>query len=93
LANPRILVLDEATSSVDAITEQLIQNALRTLFQGRTSFCIAHRLSTILEADRIIVLENGKIGEMGTHKELVNTGGHYSKLYYAQFAQKTVDGE
>ncbi len=93
LANPRILVLDEATSSVDAITEQLIQNALRTLFQGRTSFCIAHRLSTILEADRIIVLENGKIGEMGTHKELVNTGGHYSKLYYAQFAQKTVEEE
>ncbi len=88
LADPRILVLDEATSSVDAMTEQLIQQALRTLFKGRTSFVIAHRLSTIVEATRIIVIEAGKIAEIGTHDELLLTGGHYSKLYEAQFAQR-----
>jgi len=88
LADPKILVLDEATSSVDAMTEQLIQQALRTLFKGRTSFVIAHRLSTIVEATRIIVIEAGKIAEIGTHDELLLTGGHYSKLYEAQFAQR-----
>jgi ABC-type multidrug transport system fused ATPase/permease subunit len=88
LADPRILVLDEATSSVDAMTEQLIQQALRTLFKARTSFVVAHRLSTIMEATRIIVIESGQIEEVGTHEELLLTGGHYSKLYYAQFAQQ-----
>jgi len=85
LANPRILILDEATSSVDAYTELLIQDALRKLFEGRTSFVIAHRLSTVIEADRIMVVEHGKIAEAGTHSELLQQEGLYRKLYNAQF--------
>jgi ATP-binding cassette subfamily B multidrug efflux pump len=85
LANPRILILDEATSSVDTRTERLIQNALEQLLSGRTSFVIAHRLSTIKRANRIVVIENGRITEMGTHAELLCAQGHYYRLYTRQF--------
>lgn len=85
LADPRILVLDEATSSVDTKTEMLIQEALRKLLKGRTSFVIAHRLSTIVEADKIMVIEDGQIAEMGTHEELLALGGLYKRLYDMQF--------
>ena len=85
LADPRILILDEATSSIDVQTEQLIQSALKVLFKGRTSFVIAHRLSTITHADQIVVLENGQIVEQGTHQQLMELGGKYSQLYHTGF--------
>ncbi|NND76970.1 MAG: ABC transporter ATP-binding protein [Flavobacteriales bacterium] len=83
--DPKILVLDEATSSVDTESEILIQNAIETLTENRTSIVIAHRLSTIKRADKIIVLEHGKIIEHGSHAELINSDGHYKKLYDLQF--------
>jgi ATP-binding cassette subfamily B protein len=86
LANPAILILDEATSSVDTRTEVLVQRAMATLRERRTSFVIAHRLSTIRDADLILVMEHGKIVEQGTHDELLAAGGHYHTLYHAQFA-------
>ncbi|MCA9954796.1 MAG: ABC transporter ATP-binding protein [Anaerolineales bacterium] len=85
LADPRILILDEATSSVDTRTEVLIQQAMDRLMVGRTSFIIAHRLSTIKNADRIMVIENGGVSEMGTHAELIRARGHYYNLYTKQF--------
>jgi ATP-binding cassette, subfamily B, multidrug efflux pump len=85
LANPRILILDEATSSVDTRTEQHIQEAMRRLMAGRTSFVIAHRLSTIREADQILVIEGGQIVERGTHEELLDRRGAYARLYASQF--------
>lgn len=88
LKNPRILILDEATSSVDTHTERLIQEALDRLLKGRTSFVIAHRLSTILHADQILVVEKGRIIERGTHEELLEHGRSYSRLYHAQFEKK-----
>ncbi|MDI6101310.1 ABC transporter ATP-binding protein [Actinoplanes sp. NEAU-A12] len=91
LAEPSILILDEATSSVDTRTEVLIQRAMATLRSGRTSFVIAHRLSTIRDADVILVMEDGTIVEQGTHDSLVAAGGAYARLYSAQFAQAVVE--
>ena len=91
LANPRIFVLDEATSSIDTLTEHLIQNAIEHLMKGRTSFVIAHRLSTIRQADIILVVDDGKIIEQGTHDELMRKKGHYYTLYTRQFEQETVE--
>ena len=86
LADPAILILDEATSSVDTRTEVLVQRAMATLRERRTSFVIAHRLSTIRDADLILVMEHGKIVEQGTHEQLLGAGGAYHTLYHAQFA-------
>ena len=85
LADPRVLVLDEATSSLDSESEALIQDGLRSLRRGRTTFVIAHRLSTIRSADQILVLEQGKIVERGTHAELLALGGRYRALYEKQY--------
>jgi ATP-binding cassette subfamily B protein len=91
LAEPAILILDEATSSVDTRTELLIQRAMLTLREGRTSFVIAHRLSTIRDADLILVMESGRIVEQGTHDQLLEAGGAYARLYAAQFAQAVAE--
>ena len=88
LADPRIFVLDEATSSVDSTTEAQIQEAIATLLNGRTSFLVAHRLSTVRGADQIVVVERGRIIETGTHNELLALRGAYSRLYLSQFAQE-----
>lgn len=88
LHDPKILILDEATSSVDTRTELLIQKAMDNLMIGRTSFIIAHRLSTIRNADLILVMDNGDIVEQGTHDELLATGGHYAALYNSQFSEE-----
>jgi ABC-type multidrug transport system fused ATPase/permease subunit len=86
LADPRVLILDEATSSLDSEAEAMIRDGLRTLRRGRTTFVIAHRLSTIQSADQILVLDNGSIVERGTHKELIQQGGGlYRKLYERQY--------
>jgi ATP-binding cassette subfamily B protein len=85
LADPRILILDEATSSVDTRTEMHIQEALLRLMQGRTSFVIAHRLSTIREADQVLVINDGQIIEQGNHAELLTQRGFYHNLYMSQF--------
>jgi ATP-binding cassette subfamily B protein len=85
LAQPEIFIMDEATSSVDTLTEALIQQGMETLMKGCTSFIIAHRLSTIKRADRILVIENGRITEMGSHAELIRARGHYYSLYTNQF--------
>jgi ATP-binding cassette, subfamily B, multidrug efflux pump len=82
--DPRILILDEATSAIDSATEQLIEQALGRLLAGRTSVVIAHRLSTIRRADRILVLARGEVREMGTHRELLARGGLYHRLYRLQ---------
>ena len=90
VSNPSILVLDEATSSIDTYSEELIQNATKAITQGRTSIVIAHRLATVINADKIIVMEKGEIVEQGTHQELINKPeGFYKKLYDAQFAIET----
>jgi ATP-binding cassette subfamily B protein len=85
LKDPRILILDEATSSLDTVSERLIQAALARLTEGRTTIAIAHRLSTILRADRILVFDRGHIAERGTHRELLAAGGLYARLYHEQF--------
>jgi ATP-binding cassette subfamily B protein len=85
LADPQIFIMDEATSSIDTETEQLIQRALQTVFRGRINFVIAHRLSTIRAADRILVINKGRIEEAGTHEELIGRRGHYFELYTGQF--------
>ena len=86
LCDPKILILDEATSSVDTRTELEIGSAMQALMQGRTSFVIAHRLSTIVDADLILVMQHGTIIETGNHRELLNAGGAYARLYNSQFA-------
>ena len=93
LTNPKILILDEATSSVDAYTESVIQEALEKLMENRTSIVIAHRLSTIVNADRIIVMENGKIVEEGTHFDLMKIGAKYKELYDIYYKHQAVDLE
>jgi ATP-binding cassette subfamily B protein len=85
LAKPELFIMDEATSSVDTLTEALIQKGMEALMKGRTSFVIAHRLSTIRRANRILVIENGRIAEQGTHAELLKMRGHYYSLYTQQF--------
>ena len=89
LRDPRILILDEATSSLDSESEQLVKDALEELMADRASFVIAHRLSTVLKADRIMVLDRGKIVGLGTHEELLARGGLYARLYDAQFGDVT----
>jgi ATP-binding cassette subfamily B protein len=86
VADPQILILDEATANIDSFTELAIQRALKVLFEGRTSLVIAHRLATIRDADRIIVLQQGRIVEQGTHDELVAEGGLYAHLYSSNYA-------
>ena len=91
LCDPRILVLDEATSSIDTVTEKKIQNAVSKIIQGRTSFMIAHRLSTVVDADVILAVKDGKIVERGTHKQLMAEKGYYYELYTRQFASMAAD--
>ena len=86
LVDPPMLILDEATSSIDTRTEIRIQKAFDHMMQGRTSFIVAHRLSTIREADKILVMDSGHIVEQGRHEELLAKGGFYAKLYNSQFA-------
>jgi ABC-type multidrug transport system fused ATPase/permease subunit len=90
LQDPAIIILDEATASVDPLTEALIQEGLDIVLKGRTSIVIAHRLSTIRHADRIIVLSKGKIIEEGTHEGLLAAGGHYAELYNTYFRHQSI---
>jgi len=90
VSNPSILILDEATSSVDTYSEKLIQRATDKITEGRTSIIIAHRLHTIKKADKILVMDAGLIIETGTHKELLKKGGYYRNLYEAQFLAEEV---
>src|SRR5438093_12482398 len=90
---PKILILDEATSNIDSESESLIQDALRRLTGQRTMIVIGHRLSSIMDADRIVVLEDGGIAECGTHEDLLGKGGVYARLYEAQIDRGTSDGE
>ena len=87
--DPRILIMDEATSSLDALVEQQVQEAMHNAMEGRTAIVIAHRLSTIRDADRILVLRDGRIVEAGTHDELVAAGGHYYRLFAASNGEHT----
>jgi subfamily B ATP-binding cassette protein MsbA len=89
LAQPKVLILDEATSSLDSESEEMIQDGLNTLRSGRTTFVIAHRLSTIRSADQILVLEGGEIVERGTHDELLHQAGRYKQLYDKQYKLET----
>ena len=92
ISNPEILVLDEATSSIDSYSEEIIQEATEKITKGKTSIIIAHRLATIRNADRIIMMEKGRIVEEGTHEELINLNeGHYSKLYKLQFEEELIN--
>ncbi len=88
VVNPDVLILDEATSSVDPETERTIQASLKKLMAGRTSLIIAHRLSTILDVDQILVIRRGEIIERGTHTELILQNGYYSRLFHLQFKSK-----
>lgn len=92
LKNPKILILDEATSSLDSVSESQIQSALNRVMQGRTSIVIAHRLSTVMAADKIMLIENGRIAETGSHDELISKSEGYRELYETQF-RKVIDYE
>jgi len=92
LRDPRIVILDEATSHLDSVSEQHIQAALHPLLRGRTSIVIAHRLSTILAADKILVLDRGRLADQGTHGELLARGGLYADLYHRQFRTRPEPG-
>jgi subfamily B ATP-binding cassette protein MsbA len=92
LRDPRVLILDEATSALDAESEALVQEALQRLMQGRTTVIIAHRLSTIQGADRVLVLEDGRIAEDGTHQELLAAGSAYHRLYEGQLGRAPGEG-
>ncbi|HEX7929499.1 MAG TPA: ATP-binding cassette domain-containing protein, partial [Sphingomicrobium sp.] len=91
LKNPPILVLDEATSALDSRTEQAIQETLERIARNRTTIIIAHRLSTVVGADRIAVLEDGHVAELGTHEELLDRGGLYADLWYRQAAERVLE--
>ena len=91
MRNPRLFVLDEATSSIDTETEQKIQKAIAEVLKGRTSFVVAHRLSTIRNADKIIVISHGSIVEQGSHNELINKKGQYYALYTKQFMEEQAE--
>ena len=93
LKDPRIIIMDEATSSLDSVSEALIQRAIGPLLAGRTSFIIAHRLSTIMAADKILVIEGGRLAETGRHEELLALNGVYRRLYDTQFRRAAEDGE
>jgi ATP-binding cassette subfamily B protein len=93
LKNPPILILDEATSALDSESERLIQQALRTLLCGRTAFVIAHRLSTVRDADRIVVMKDGEIAEVGSHSDLMGRGGYYASLVARQTTGFLEDAE
>ena len=88
LTDPSVLILDEATSSIDTLTEIRVQKAFAKMMQGRTSFVVAHRLSTIRESDVILVMRDGNIVEQGSHDELLARRGFYHKLYYSQFSSR-----
>ena len=91
MKDPQILILDEATSSVDTRTELLVQDAMSEIMKGRTNFVIAHRLSTIKKADEILFIDNGSIKERGTHEELLKKGGYYADMYRSQFGERVSD--
>jgi ABC-type multidrug transport system fused ATPase/permease subunit len=91
VSNPKILILDEATSSIDTKTEEIVQKVIAQLMKGRTSFVVAHRLSTVINADLILVIKDGKIFEQGNHRQLLDQKGEYFNLYRNQFINEAIE--